>query len=213
MPRSYKKNKGIAKSDARTLKKLGLLPTGYKINSLTANQKRHVRRLKAKMKSSPDTLDVFKNPDKYLHAKASAKARQAIAGKMPMVKTSKGTIFYGQRQHATKIRFRDREGDILRSYPNRKITSYPMDNAPATLRRAHDFFDKRPKKGRYVTFRVGDRSPFNVVITSWEEFQKYYDRLREAWEARSKRGDKASRQDNPIGELQIVEVTKYAKGR
>lgn len=142
----------------------------------------------------------MENPDKWLHSQVKKKTGELLKREGYIVtKAGRNTVFFGERQHAQRISFRERDKAVIRAFENRRSITYPLDDKQKTLERIERFFIKR-KPNQFMTFRVGDKSPFNIAITSLADFNKYVNKLESTWRGRA---------DHPGPYLQIVEVTDY----
>lgn len=201
------------KKELRALKSLNLLPRGYKINQLTENQARHARRLRAKYS------ELISNSDKFLTTRIDFASAKKLRDKgYTAVRTSRGVRLIVERQHSKRVKFQRGPGTITRYYDNRENRTYPFDDSARTLTRVESFFESN-RQGEYLTFRIGDKSPFNIALHNLRDFEKYKTRFDEAIEARDEQkpftspraggSGKQYHSSDPRSELQIVEVKGY----
>lgn len=175
---------------------MGLVKKSY---ANPESKKRQERRVIARLKKSKSGRAVLKAPEKFLSARVKAKTGAKLKKKGHAVtRTKKGTRFFAERQHATRLSFRESDQAIVRDYANRRIISYPLDDGAATLARIQKFYERK-KPGEYITLRIGDKAPFNTALGDIGEFNRYLTKLEEEWRSRPKG-------HHPGPYLQIVEV-------
>lgn len=199
------------KQRAKNLRTLGILPKGYHLNRLGESEKRHIRRIEQSLKKSPAGENILSKPDAFISGELpNAKAASALSTQGYAVRKSGGRWrVLAQRQHARRLTYRDSDSALTRHYRNRRVVTYPLDGSLESHQRIADFFRRASTRAgkSYLTFRVGDKSPFNIAIGSIEEFNKYAKRFGAELDARRESHPTWA---DPRGEIQIVEVTKFA---
>lgn len=193
------------KERALNLRRLGLLPKGYSSRSLTESQKRGIRKIESRLRRTEPTLDVLRNPGKYLFSKVSKSDADKLKDKYTVVRTRRGYQFFSYADHADNVRYDPKTETVIHRYKNREVFSYPYDTGSDTWDRVESFF-KHKRKNKFLTFQVGDAPHMRIAISNLKDFQKYVSKLEEEWKARAIHPDEKLRRDNPFSQLQIVEV-------
>ena len=171
MPRKgYVKQKVEGKKSApihhatvgKTLRALGLLPKGYRLDRLTRNQKDRITKT-ARKYSTQVNHPAFFTP---------IKVRPQDLGEIKKlgIPVRQRTALF-QVQGAEAIKYDPRKGTVTRTYQGKEqVTILPREQD--IFREAEKIFANL-KPGEYVTLRVGDKSTFGTRIRSMKDFRRY----------------------------------------
>lgn len=146
------------KQRASRLRKLKILPTHYKINDLSENDKRHIRRLDNQFSETIKHAKYIKpiNVGKSTATKLKQKGF-----------TVKGDYLLVDKIKAKNVTYRKKDNSLVFHFAGRRYVSYPFDDSPQTYARMDSFFATR-KKNQFMSIKIGDAPIFHRLTARSE---------------------------------------------
>jgi mRNA-degrading endonuclease RelE of RelBE toxin-antitoxin system len=149
------------------LRKVGLLPSGYKLSDLSKNQKDRIIKLARKYPGPAN------RPADFVAKRVTTSTAKKLRAGDYRVKFSKtrgkGALAVFEKHGAEKISIRN--GQIVREY-DKYSSSTLVGSAKDIHEKARKFFRNR-RRGEYLMLRIGDSGAVNIQIHSMAEFDKY----------------------------------------